>query len=229
MPGSDTEFHDTQFPLFPEHSFFDTYRQNINLEHQVEGKSKSKQFITMRISLSSRSRNERAAYFVNPTRDVIARHRDVRLAMMVHGPPRAQRRPRFRFEGRMYIPSSPQQNDLRSIIRGAVGRGDYCYFKSSIPVKAKFVFYMPRPKSHFAGDLRRFSSLKTKYEREKEHVGTPDLDNMSKFVLDALVGVGYADDKQVYRLTCSKVWDNEGECLGRIYIELEAAVIDLTE
>ena len=142
---------------FPQNFHFLTLIVKTSIEHQVEEVSpnrsdswtsnRNSQFITMRISLSSRSRNERAAYFVNPARDVIARHRDVRLALMVHRPPRAQRRPQFRFEGRVYNPSSPQQSDLRSIIRGAVGRGDYCYFKSSIPVKVKFVFFTCRGRS----------------------------------------------------------------------------------
>lgn len=35
----------------------------------------------------------------------------------------------------------------------------------------------------------------------------PDIDNIAKSVLDALNGVAYIDDKQVYSLTCNKYFD----------------------
>lgn len=35
----------------------------------------------------------------------------------------------------------------------------------------------------------------------------PDIDNIAKSVLDALNGVAYIDDKQVYNLTCAKYFD----------------------
>lgn len=35
----------------------------------------------------------------------------------------------------------------------------------------------------------------------------PDIDNIAKSVLDALNGVAYIDDKQVYSLTCDKFFD----------------------
>jgi hypothetical protein len=41
-----------------------------------------------------------------------------------------------------------------------------------------------------------------------------DVDNLAKFVLDALNGFLYVDDKQIIALTAIKVWDNDDECLG---------------
>lgn len=35
----------------------------------------------------------------------------------------------------------------------------------------------------------------------------PDIDNVAKSVLDALNGVAYVDDKQVYSLTCDKFFN----------------------
>lgn len=35
----------------------------------------------------------------------------------------------------------------------------------------------------------------------------PDIDNIAKSVLDALNGIAYIDDKQVYNLTCAKYFD----------------------
>ena len=39
----------------------------------------------------------------------------------------------------------------------------------------------------------------------------PDLDNIAKSVLDALNGVAYIDDKQIYSLTCNKSFDIESD------------------
>jgi hypothetical protein len=54
--------------------------------------------------------------------------------------------------------------------------------------------------------------LLTQGEREasapkKCVVGKADLDNLVKFVLDAMGGVAFADDQQISQLTCEKVWD----------------------
>ena len=39
----------------------------------------------------------------------------------------------------------------------------------------------------------------------------PDVDNIAKSVLDALNGIAYIDDKQVYSLTCNKSFDLESD------------------
>jgi hypothetical protein len=46
--------------------------------------------------------------------------------------------------------------------------------------------------------------------------------------MDSLIGIAYEDDCQVYKLRLSKVYDNEGECKGRIAIDIKPDVIDLT-
>ena len=38
------------------------------------------------------------------------------------------------------------------------------------------------------------------------HTARPDLDNLSKLVLEALTGVAYADDSQVAQLVATKAW-----------------------
>lgn len=39
----------------------------------------------------------------------------------------------------------------------------------------------------------------------------PDIDNVAKSVLDALNGIAYVDDKQVYELCCNKNYDIKSE------------------
>lgn len=44
----------------------------------------------------------------------------------------------------------------------------------------------------------------------------PDLDNIEKIYLDAFNKVLYDDDKQVYRMSATKVWDNEEYVICKI-------------
>lgn len=72
---------------------------------------------------------------------------------------------------------------------------------SDKPLKVALVFFMPIPKNE------------TKKNKEKIEEGTyhhtkrPDLDNMAKSVLDALNGLAYNDDSQIYSLTAAKFYD----------------------
>lgn len=47
----------------------------------------------------------------------------------------------------------------------------------------------------------------------------PDLDNIEKIYLDAFNKVLYDDDKQVYRISATKVWDNEEYVLCEVNYE----------
>lgn len=46
--------------------------------------------------------------------------------------------------------------------------------------------------------------------------GRPDIDNLTKLVLDALNGVAYADDAQVIRLTATKRYGDQGETVVQL-------------
>jgi Holliday junction resolvase RusA-like endonuclease len=50
--------------------------------------------------------------------------------------------------------------------------------------------------------------------RKNVSIFQSDVDNLAKFVLDALNGFLYVDDKQIISLTAIKVWDNYDACLG---------------
>jgi Holliday junction resolvase RusA-like endonuclease len=70
-------------------------------------------------------------------------------------------------------------------------------------------FYFPRPQSHYG------SKDKTPYLKE-EHKGTwydktPDIDNLRKFVMDALNGLFYEDDKQIVTGITNKFYISEGD------------------
>lgn len=48
----------------------------------------------------------------------------------------------------------------------------------------------------------------------------PDVDNLVKFVMDALNELVHPDDRQVVKLLAYKFRDNEGECLGRTEVKI---------
>ena len=70
--------------------------------------------------------------------------------------------------------------------------------KSPVAVRLDFTF--TRPKSHVTsnGDLRLGFTA--------EHLQRPDVDKLSRAVLDALTGIAWQDDSQVISLTATKRW-----------------------
>lgn len=53
----------------------------------------------------------------------------------------------------------------------------------------------------------------------------PDIDNITKCVLDALNGVAYADDSQVVRVSCEKLYVVDGEDREGLTITLEEVIL----
>lgn len=64
------------------------------------------------------------------------------------------------------------------------------------------IFHIPRPKNHY-GTGRNAAVLRA--DAPKKHTGKPDVDNLAKAVMDALLGV-WGDDCQVDRLYVAKDW-----------------------
>lgn len=62
------------------------------------------------------------------------------------------------------------------------------------PVNLELVFFMPIPQ--YIGKMKDY----------QHHVKKPDLDNLTKAVKDALKGICWADDSQVVRMVCEKVY-----------------------
>lgn len=75
------------------------------------------------------------------------------------------------------------------------------------PVQIDAGFYLPRPKSHY-GTGRNAAVLK---ESAPALVSSkPDIDKLSRALLDALTGIAYRDDAQVVRLSVVKRYAEQG-------------------
>jgi len=77
------------------------------------------------------------------------------------------------------------------------------------PITATVTWYFTHPKSH------------TKKQRETPYkLTSPDLDNAEKMLFDAIAGLAFVDDKQIWRKITEKRYCGPGERPG-IWIILE--------
>lgn len=121
-----------------------------------------------------------------------------RVEFFVAGAPKGQPRPRaFTRHGRarVYDPGTAEG------WKGQVALAAKAY-RPVTPVCTAAVlwlqFHLPRPQAHFSrGRLRSIAP--------SFHAGKPDVDNLAKAVLDALVGIGFLrDDRLVWSLCVTK-------------------------
>jgi len=73
-------------------------------------------------------------------------------------------------------------------------------------IRVRFIFYMPRPKSHF-GTGKNKSKLKA--SAPALHTSKPDLDNLVKFVKDALNKIYWKDDSVISSLIARKQYTDD--------------------
>ena len=79
---------------------------------------------------------------------------------------------------------------------------------------------MKRPLSDFNGGRRSSDNLRANVINQRFIPSTPDIDNLTKLVLDACNGLFYQDDKQVVKLAVIKMKDNISECSGQTLIQV---------
>ncbi len=122
------------------------------------------------------------------------------IRFTVPGIPVAKGRPRFSMKDgfpRTYTPANTLSYEAHVKVEGIAAN---CK-PIDRPLKAIIEAWFPFPKSKDA--LKKIESNLGQCTKK------PDVDNLAKAILDALNGVAYADDSQVYSLTVTKGYDKE--------------------
>lgn len=134
-----------------------------------------------------------------------------KLMFWMQGQPIGKGRPRFTRTGRAYTPAKTKKYEHALAARAS----DEMVSLGIDPISAPCKVYI----------LAQFEIPKSWSKRRKEAAtlgvvkpGMPDIDNIAKIVLDAINGVCFDDDKQVYELRATKRY---GDPLVLVQIEWE--------
>ena len=123
--------------------------------------------------------------------------------------PVSLKRHRHRLQGGTYDPSKKEKDEFVKAV------GDLPENKMINPIKCELQFFCKRPKNHYKTGKK---SNELKDSAPKYNTNNKDLDNMVKFVLDALNDKLYKDDCQIIEINCKKMY-SDGE--GYIYMKFE--------
>lgn len=137
--------------------------------------------------------------------------------LRVPGEPKAQKRHRYardkkNFKIRNYDPSSEDKKNFYW----------QCYHAKpkKVPtcaVDIKIFFHFSRPVYHYGSGK---NEGKLKPSSNKHHIVKPDVDNLIKFVLDALTGLYWVDDNQIINISARKMYvDKESKPLTSMIID----------
>ena len=120
----------------------------------------------------------------------------------IHFEPVSLKRHRHRLKGGTYDPSKKDKDDFIKAIE------NFPTEKMTKPIRCTLHFYCKRPKNHYKTGK---NSHVLKDSSPKYNINNKDLDNMVKFVLDALNDKLYIDDSLIIEINCSKLYaENEG-------------------
>ena len=126
--------------------------------------------------------------------------------------PVSLKRHRHRLKGGTYDPSKKDKDEFIKVI------GELPADKITKPIKCKLHFYCKRPKSHYKSGKK---SNELKDSAPKYNTNNKDLDNMVKFVLDALNDKLYIDDCLIVEINCIKSYsDRDGYIYGK-FVEID--------
>lgn len=137
------------------------------------------------------------------------------ISFTVYGTPRpaGSKRAFVRGGRAMVVDANPQSKPWKQEIAGtaAMVMGDEHPFDGALSVRLMFV--MSRPQAHYLrGEVRGSAPL--------YHVSRPDVDKLSRAVLDSLTGIVWRDDAQVAVKHVKKVY---GEHPG-VTVHVEPAI-----
>lgn len=123
--------------------------------------------------------------------------------------PVSLKRHRHRLKGGTYDPSKKDKDDFIKVI------GELPLEKMTKPIKCTLHFFCKRPKNHYKTGKNAHILKDT---APKYNTNNKDLDNMVKFVLDALNDKLYTDDCLIVEINCIKTYSSSD---GYIYAKFE--------
>ena len=123
--------------------------------------------------------------------------------------PVSLKRHRHRLKGGTYDPSKKDKDEFIKAI------GELPANKMTEPLKCQLNFYCKRPKNHYKTGKK---SNELKDTAPKYNTNNKDVDNMVKFVLDALNDKLYIDDCLIVEINCIKSYSDKD---GYIYVKFE--------
>jgi Holliday junction resolvase RusA-like endonuclease len=129
---------------------------------------------------------------------------NILIYRIVLGEPKPQARHRHFRRGNFsgsYDPSSEKKNTFASILHDEAPKE-----LLDGPMLLELNFYMSRPKNHFK--INKSGTL-LKDSAPEWHTGRPDIDNLIKFVQDALNGVYYRDDATICQVIARKLYSEK--------------------
>ena len=147
----------------------------------------------------------------------------VRFYMEVNGPPTPMARARFCKFGRkkcLCNPCKHQLENMKIAAKEAKGGNPGVLFEKGTPLLVEIESHIRRPNNHFKKGNRWFGSCFDWAKMESATAAGPDVDNLAKFVLDALNGIVFHDDRQVAKLVIGKYRDNQHDCGGRTVVKV---------
>ena len=128
--------------------------------------------------------------------------------------PTALKRPRLVRNNLVYDPSKKDKKEWLKTVLNYIPKVAF-----DGPLKINLQFFFPRPKNHF-----RTGKYKDQIKSSAPQIHTfmPDIDNLSKFILDAMNEHFFNDDRQVVELSAHKeyindYYNNKGYTIVTIY------------
>jgi Holliday junction resolvase RusA-like endonuclease len=157
--------------------------------------------------------------------DVIAVWSSYDCKFSVKGNPKTQLRYNIGRGGNSFDPSKKDKLAFRSKVEEMLSlHGNQLpHFPSSIILSITVIFRIRRPNNHFVGNKRESATLKTSAPPPLS-VTKCDVDNLVKFVMDALNTLLYEDDKQVAAVHAFRLYDSDGTCEGSTAVHLTPIV-----
>jgi len=166
------------------------------------------------------------------------------LSFTLYGTPESQSRPAPSYKQRhQYNRKAKELKTTKGLIKGLLSSVTFDPsenapsekgppFPATQTVRVKATFFLPRPRSHIRRSINGGEDLKTGILTKPRHWSVKkrvDIDNLAKFILDAMNQVVYADDKQVEIMIATKRYDDREAFRGRTVVTVEGITEEMID